>query len=209
MGNPTCLVCDSAIPARDGRGPKRKYCSAQCRNNYAPRCAVSFPECEFCGNRFTARRSKGARACMSAECRRLIKNEQQRSYFAAYQQEHGKTYVHSRYADKRIEYKLKRRGLLTEGSESFLSAEVFERDGWICQLCYEPVDATLPWPHRMSKTLDHVLPVAKGGAHTRANTQLTHLTCNASKRDSLDWEVMADGRTRDEAEACRAEPQPQ
>lgn len=60
---------------------------------------------------------------------------------------------------------------------------VFERDGWICQLCFEPVDPTLTWPHRMMATIDHIIPVVNGGAHVQSNVRLAHLSCNTRRRD--------------------------
>lgn len=66
-------------------------------------------------------------------------------------------------------------------SERFASIDIFERDGWRCGICRKPVDASLQWPDPMSPSLDHVVPVACGGAHTRANVRLTHLTCNTAR----------------------------
>lgn len=66
--------------------------------------------------------------------------------------------------------------------EHFADVEIFERDNWICQLCNRPVDPTLSWPDTESKSLDHVIPLSKGGLHTRSNTQLAHLGCNCSKQ---------------------------
>lgn len=65
--------------------------------------------------------------------------------------------------------------------EKFRHDEVFERDGWICQLCDEPVDRSVRFPHALSASLDHVLPLSLGGPHTKANTQTTHLVCNMRK----------------------------
>lgn len=78
-------------------------------------------------------------------------------------------------------------------AEVFESVEIFERDNWLCGICGTPVDAGLVWPDPWSATLDHVVPLSKGGAHTRANTQLAHARCNLSKGDSLDFEF--DGLT--------------
>jgi len=58
---------------------------------------------------------------------------------------------------------------------------VFERDGWGCQLCGEPVDPLLVYPDPMSKSLDHVVPLARGGGHSPENSQLAHLVCNLRK----------------------------
>jgi hypothetical protein len=59
----------------------------------------------------------------------------------------------------------------------------FERDGWMCGLCDEPVDREAPWPAWESPSLDHVVPLAVGGAHIYANVQCAHLGCNLLKND--------------------------
>jgi len=69
--------------------------------------------------------------------------------------------------------------------EVFSAEEIFERDGWVCQLCTEPVDPLVRWPDSSSASLDHRIPVSKGGHHTRVNVQLSHLGCNVSKRDRI------------------------
>ena len=63
---------------------------------------------------------------------------------------------------------------------------VYVRDGWTCGLCNEGVDGSLRWPHDMSASLDHVVPISLGGPHLYSNVQLAHLGCNVAKRDSLE-----------------------
>lgn len=53
-------------------------------------------------------------------------------------------------------------------------AAIYSRDGGQCQLCGLPV---LP----KNRSLDHVVPLALGGAHTPENVQLAHLLCNQRK----------------------------
>ena len=67
--------------------------------------------------------------------------------------------------------------------EKFSSREIYERDGWTCGICGEAIPQDAQWPHRLSPSVDHIIPISKGGAHTRANVQATHLTCNCSKYD--------------------------
>lgn len=74
---------------------------------------------------------------------------------------------------------------LTPVGEPLDREVVFARDGWVCQLCFEPVDASLAYTHMESKSLDHRVPISKGGAHTYENTQLAHLRCNIAKGDRL------------------------
>lgn len=76
----------------------------------------------------------------------------------------------------------RRRAFMRMGeSERIDSLEIYERDGWRCGLCYERVDPQLAWPHPQSPSLDHIIPLARGGNHVRTNVQLAHLTCNLSK----------------------------
>lgn len=58
---------------------------------------------------------------------------------------------------------------------------VFERDGWICHLCTEPVDRTLSGRDRLGPTLDHVVPLSRGGEHSYANVKLAHRRCNVRR----------------------------
>lgn len=51
----------------------------------------------------------------------------------------------------------------------------------ICALCGERIDDSLPWPDPMSRSLDHRIPLARGGSHTRENLQYVHLVENLRK----------------------------
>ena len=75
--------------------------------------------------------------------------------------------------------------------EKFTRVEVFERDGWTCGVCGGGVDPGAPARSPWSASLDHIIPLAKGGAHSRENTQCAHLVCNMRKSDSIDTGVSA------------------
>lgn len=62
-------------------------------------------------------------------------------------------------------------------------AVVFERDGFICGICGEPLDMDAKFPHILSPSLDHVIPLNKGGDHLYSNVQAAHFGCNSGKRD--------------------------
>jgi len=74
--------------------------------------------------------------------------------------------------------------------EPFNRNRVFDRDGWICGICHEPIDKRLAFPHLMSVSLDHVVPMVLGGPHTQANTQAAHFICNSIKGANMDDETM-------------------
>lgn len=58
---------------------------------------------------------------------------------------------------------------------------VYLRDGWICQICHEKVDKKFKYPNPKSASLDHIIPLSKGGTHTYKNVQLAHFVCNITK----------------------------
>lgn len=56
----------------------------------------------------------------------------------------------------------------------------------VCALCGKPVDFSLKSPHPLSATVDHIIPVAKGGHPSDIdNLQLAHRCCNRAKSDKL------------------------
>lgn len=70
--------------------------------------------------------------------------------------------------------------------EPFTSIEIFERDGWHCGICDEPVDRELRYPDPMSASLDHIVPLSKGGGHTRENVRCSHLGCNVRRGNRIE-----------------------
>lgn len=54
-----------------------------------------------------------------------------------------------------------------------------------CPLCLDLIDRTLSWPDPASISLDHNIPLSRGGEHTQSNVQWTHLLCNLRKGDRL------------------------
>jgi 5-methylcytosine-specific restriction endonuclease McrA len=64
--------------------------------------------------------------------------------------------------------------------DSVLLAEVRERDLDRCGICGQPVNGKA-YPHPLSASLDHIVPLSVGGAHDPTNVQLAHLRCNISK----------------------------
>ena len=68
-----------------------------------------------------------------------------------------------------------------EGKRGYLRTEICERDGWICQICKEPVERNAHYPEPLAPSLDHIIPVSKGGSSDPSNLQLTHLVCNLKR----------------------------
>lgn len=70
----------------------------------------------------------------------------------------------------------------TRAIDRFDPVEVFDRDGWLCQICGVKTPKELRGKHRpRSPELDHVVPLSLGGVHSMANTQCACRSCNRSK----------------------------
>lgn len=151
--------------------------------------------------------------CGKPECKRAFNAERARAWHRNYTETTGERYGR-RYREWERDYLKRRRETLghwrklypkaaaladarrrmlvkqADRGERFAPLDVYERDGWTCGVCRLEVDPGLPWPHPMSTSVDHILPLSRGGTHVLTNVQCAHLSCNSRKSDSL----IGDGR---------------
>ena len=59
------------------------------------------------------------------------------------------------------------------------------RDKPACHICGQAIDYALPHLDPMSFVVDHVVPLAKGGADVLDNKKAAHRGCNSKKRARL------------------------
>lgn len=62
---------------------------------------------------------------------------------------------------------------------------LFEHYDWICYLCHKPIDKDLRLPNKQAATIDHVIPLSRGGEHVWDNVRPAHAHCNYKKADKL------------------------
>lgn len=62
---------------------------------------------------------------------------------------------------------------------------IWNRDEGVCQLCGKELDRDVAFPDWGSATLDHIIPLSRGGMHEMANVQLACWRCNWQKRDRI------------------------
>ena len=56
----------------------------------------------------------------------------------------------------------------------------------ICGVCGQPVDKRLKYPHPLSPSIDHIIPIDRGGHPSDINNlQLAHWKCNREKANKL------------------------
>lgn len=94
---------------------------------------------------------------------------------------------HTAWDDKARDKYHRRRARMHGGrnGDPVLLTALAERDHG-CPRCGQPIDLTLTWPHPMSRSIDHIVPLSRGGAHSPDNTQLMHLRCNTAKGARLE-----------------------
>lgn len=192
MSERTCAFCAALIKVHPRERNRRKWCSEACRrrgrmtdpavaertrelrrrSQRARFVPVDYPErpCADCGEMFKPK-TKRTSYCYDRTCRnRRTRRQQDQDNLRALKRQAN---ARRRAARRNVEV------------EEFDHREIFERDGWICGICLDPVDPELEWPDLMSASLDHIIPLSRLGPHTRANVQCSHFICNSEKSDRV------------------------
>jgi 5-methylcytosine-specific restriction endonuclease McrA len=171
-----CSGCGTDISAKPGQA---RFCSKRCNEVASGKRRDAPPspaECALpeCGATFQPK--KTGQRCCSEKHGKLLYNRESR---ADGRQKPGA------WNDKRRDNYHRRRALKKDAStgEPVLFAAIAERDRWRCCLCRKAVSPTIKWPDSMSPSLDHLVPLSKGGAHDPSNVALAHLGCNSAKNN--------------------------
>jgi 5-methylcytosine-specific restriction endonuclease McrA len=174
--NRQCAGCGVDITSRPGQA---KWCAKECREavlGTRRSTPLSPAICALleCGAPFQPKQ-EGQRCC-SEKHGKLLYNRESRA--------DGRQ-KSSVWNDKRRDNYHRRRALkkATSTGEPVLFAEIAERDRWRCSLCKKAVNPAVKWPDPKSPSLDHVVPLSKGGAHDPSNVALAHLGCNTAKNN--------------------------
>lgn len=162
----TCAWCGETFTPKPAARPGQKACSVSCGqrlHHYAADVALRCSECD--DTFFSSKRvARGANRYCGPVCKERGKRRLKKET--------------GRLSDSSARARARKYGTKLETVEA---RRVFERDRWICQLCGRKINRMVSAPHPMSASLDHILPISRGGDHTYANTQLAHLRCNIAK----------------------------
>ena len=159
-----CKMCRSIVHPFDNR---RIVCSDVCEWLYGLITSQPF-ECEECKVIGLWRERFCSSRCQNRAYRRTDSYKRQR-----------------RIGQRRSKTKRGRR-LREQWVEDVDPLVMAERDGWICHICSEDIDPALKYPNYYSLSIDHVIPLAKGGSHGYDNCSSSHWICNVMKADRLD-----------------------
>lgn len=178
-----CIKCGEPLAALSAKGERadRQFCSRRClkaaeyqrdRATISARAkarhAATHPRrhatCKGCAARFLAKRID-SKFC-STDC-----------FWKWFSGTPARMVAQRAVATKR--YALKRGASSAERVDATV---VFARDKWRCQLCGEQtVKAQMGQRHPRAPTMDHIVPLSRGGAHSYQNIQCACLSCNLKK----------------------------
>lgn len=155
-----CVTCEK--PFSTGKKDQR-FCSAKCRHTqykverpYQPKTQPKLIICGWCGVGLLVPPSFTGATKYHDECR-----------------------VQARRARYRIKT-VKRQSRTVKPSR--LSAdELVLQKGSDCGICNNPIDMNVSRTSKMGLTVDHIIPLSKGGADTLDNMQPAHWICNVRK----------------------------
>jgi 5-methylcytosine-specific restriction endonuclease McrA len=190
-GERTCEWCGQGFRAR---GLYQRFCGVECKHadRAVKECPVPWRQCPECGKwRVGGRPGYCGRECVLAHGRRRYRDTFVGVAATNPVVEHtcpecGTEFTSRRYSavrkfcspacGQRAHHRHRRhleRAVIRAG-EYFTLREIAERDGWRCHICRRKVAEA-------QATLDHLVPLALGGVHTRTNVALAHHLCNSKR----------------------------
>ena len=209
------MWCGVALDQVNKPGNPKRYCSRQHASAYGysqkPKAQILVKTCNWCDERFETNRKqakfckKACRYAMSAAIKakatfaqhaanpRRFDFDCDRCGQIVLTDKHVTRGKYGRYCrncslvKRRESYRIKTAKRQKITNPIRISADVIiERDGNVCHLCDGEIDLSLPRNSRFGATIDHVVPVSKGGADTLENMRLAHWICNIKKGNRVD-----------------------
>lgn len=199
----TCQRCGGSVRRRPGPGRDPHWCEACRPAGTATRAhakvesdgVVRLTACSVCGRSMAPRKGKvfcGPSCDQAARRQRRGPRVAARHVFACancgtetIRQGPGRRRYCGRVCMVRAADR-RRRGLINDRRGTHIGLhQLGERDGWRCGICHRAIDRDAPRRTAASPSMDHIIPLARGGLHTDENLQIAHYGCNVAKRDRL------------------------
>lgn len=165
---PSYSECQYCGTASNGR----MYCGARCRAR-STRGVERLSNCASCNVIFEP---ISGSACCSSECRYALDRKLRNDWFKNRMSNDPAFVAKVRDAGHR-----RRARKVSAYVEDVDRDFVMARDKWICHLCGDKIPKNAKWPSGLFGTLEHVVPLASGGAHSYNNIKAAHLSCNCKK----------------------------
>lgn len=200
-----CQVCGTSFEVFPARGGSAKYCSRECQRVGIKRRITLI--CEWCGGKREVRKSDSDKRFCSKECyfkQASIEKRKRKVIICSFcgqskevHQSSTRKFCSRKCIDRyRSTYLHGPRSPMWQGGPIAASARrrtlylnalklelvdreaIIKRDGLICYLCDKMLTDR-------QATLDHVMPLIRGGSHTADNLRVCCKSCNSRKADRL------------------------
>lgn len=203
----TCVQCGMPLQRGSGVGRKRMYCSSRCKfafyanglRHFHTKQPLDQTPCKNCGTNIALIGAKQQKFC-TKKCRieksnriarernaeRLSKRPPLKC-FECLGDFHPTSNNHSVFcspvcgkrSNRRHNTRLRRKKI---SRERFSVAEVFEAAGWRCAHCFIETPKSLRGKILLNApVMDHIIPLSRGGRHSKDNAQLLCFRCNGRK----------------------------
>ena len=152
----TCVICNKEFTSKI---PNKKYCSPTCVHRAAkgkgPYKQPHIAECVVCGRNFETIRDD-VKTCSKA-CRYAVNNKKRKAWM---------------------------RDLRNSGryDRSISLDSVYDKFGGVCNKCHKATTFDTDYNGDDYPTIDHVIPLSRGGVHEWDNVQLLCRKCNVLKK---------------------------
>lgn len=191
VGNPRAKYCPSCRQkgryARGYREPGSSRPCSECGTLMDARQAAERPVCRSC-------RRKQWRTATCEQCGKEFSRPRYKGDVFRYCSSKCYLRVHTVHtAEERKEREKERKKAMTRARkmrrrmtwDGVSDAQVFERDGWRCQICQWLVFRDEEYPHPASASIDHIVPLSRGGSDVAANKRTAHLFCNIRRGNKI------------------------
>lgn len=170
-----------------GRGPRAIYCSKFCSNKvsyqrftennpgYQTAWAKKNPEAKKASGDAWAAKNPGKRTAMWKA-------------WKAADPDRFRVYNNEKCRRRRARKRAAQHGAEYERVDNHV---LRDRQNGLCSLCFEPMYPAIKFPDWGAETVEHDVPLSRGGAHNYLNCSLAHWRCNHEKRARTPEEYLA------------------
>jgi len=219
-GLSNCQNCGKPLDQTPRGGRPKRNCSRLCRERYRKKSkpkTILTVACQNCGTLFeaTAQRRFCTKPCRLKKTRleQNLKERQERRQkvdaqgfvttecgwckkprtYEYRQGGHNAFHPHCTIEARRARYRIKtvKRHSLINKPSRLAADDVVRMYGNNCAVCNEPIDLTLKRTSSRGLTVDHWIPLSKGGSDDMSNLRPAHWNCNRKKSDNLPKEANA------------------
>ena len=195
-----CNLCGKKFKTHKTGYSIQKYCSDYCRNkDYAIKNrVVTYNECKYCSGKFKVGKRKVfcSEGCANKQ-EELEKKKRWRfkkckyceqwhyKYNNVYCSEECRRKGNRLYDELRKNKRLERARKNGQFDADIDIYKLIERDGGYCYLCGDDVLFTYHYNDPKYPTIEHVMPIARGGTHSWDNVKVACRECNTRKSTTL------------------------